>query len=514
VVAEPKGLMSKFRGYLLPIISGILLSVSFPLADIQVAAWFALVPLLLSLKDGSAGSFYKGFITGLVFYISSIYWIVNAMFYYGGLNIAVSIILMAALSAYLAVYIGLFAALSAYIRKKSPTVFILAAPAIWVSLELVRNYFISGFPWDQLGYSQHASLHIIQMADITGVYGVSALIVLVNAAMAEYISDTGARSFGRALKPVAAFAAVALIFGYGQYRLSHPPHENGRLKVALIQGNIEQFHKWDAQYQKDIFETYTKMTFEAAKTKPDIVVWPETATPFYFQDKYYHYRLLDVAKASGTFLLTGSPSVEELGNNNYLEHNSAYLISPDGEVAGRYDKMHLVPFGEYIPLKKLLPFVSKMVSGIGDFGAGTSYTLLDAKKASIGTAICFEAIFPELVRQFALGGADCLATVTNDAWYGKTAAPYQHFNMAIFRAVENRRSMLRVANTGITGIILPSGEVVSRTGLFTRETLSGEVPLVSELTFYTRYGDIFAYACILISALILISAVLKKRSNV
>ncbi len=155
-----------------------------------------------------------------------------------------------------------------------------------------------------------------------------------------------------------------------------------------------------------------------------------------------------------------------------------------------------------------------MVSGIGDFGAGTSYTLLDTNKARIGTAICFEAIFPELVRRFALGGADCLVTVTNDAWYGKTAAPYQHFNMAIFRAVENRRSMLRAANTGITGIILPSGEVVSRTGIFTRETLSGEVPLVNELTFYTRYGDIFAYACALISALIIVSVSLKKRSNV
>ncbi len=352
MVAEPKRLMGRFRGYLLPIISGILLSVSFPLADIQVVAWFALVPLLLSIKDGSEGSFYKGFVAGLVFYISSIYWIVNAMFYYGGLNIAVSIILMAALSAYLAVYVGLFAALAAYVRKKSPAVFILAAPAIWVSLELARNYIITGFPWDQLGYSQHANLAIIQIADVTGVYGVSALIVLVNAALAEYIADTGNRSFGRALKPVAAFTAVALVFGYGQYRLSHPPHENGRLKVALIQGNIEQFHKWDAQYQRDIFDTYTQMTLEAANAKPDIVIWPETATPFYFQDKYYNSRLLDVAKASSTFLLTGSPSVEELGNDKYLEHNSAYLISPSGEVAGRYDKMHLVPFGEYIPLEE------------------------------------------------------------------------------------------------------------------------------------------------------------------
>jgi apolipoprotein N-acyltransferase len=275
------------------------------------------------------------------------------------------------------------------------------------------------------------------------------------------------------------------------------------MEIALVQGNIEQAHKWDPAYQREVFDTYRAMTLEAAKKRPDLIIWPETATPFFWQDEELRAQLVDTVKDAGTWLMTGSPSVEKSPDDRVVDYNSAYLLSPDGRETGRYDKMHLVPFGEYVPLKRLLPFVSKMVTAIGDFGTGEQYTVLKTDKGSFGTAICFEVIFPELVRQFALNGANFLTSITNDAWFGVSAAPYQHFNMAVFRAVENRRALARAANTGITGIILPTGAVQARTGIFERTTLEGRIPLMGELTFYTRHGDVFAYICVVISVLII-----------
>jgi apolipoprotein N-acyltransferase len=526
--------MNKPFGYVLPVVSGILLALSFPLMDLSYLAWFALVPLMLSVRGSSAWeAFRKGFITGMVFFLASIYWVINTMYNYGGLNIYLSLLLLVALSAYLALYVGAFAWGLSIVGSRSQAALVAFAPAFWVSLELLRDYLISGFPWNLLGYSQHSWLTAIQVADVTGVYGVSALVVLANAALSYLLTLKGTRpSVGRLAAPVLALAVIAAAFYYGHYRLAHLPQQDGHLKVALIQGNIEQFHKWDPAFQDEVFDTYKKLTLQAAKDRPDLIAWPETATPFYFQDKIRGREMRELARASGTYIMTGSPTLEAQpppspppqvgrergsktsdGDERYVEYNSAYLLSPGGETVGRYDKMHLVPFGEYVPLKRLLPFVSKMVSGIGDFGSGGDYTVLKAGKGSFGTAICFEAIFPEMVRHFALRGANFLTSITNDAWFGRSAAPYQHFNMAVMRAVENRRALVRIANTGITGIILPSGAVSARTGLFTTVSIEGEIPLVSELSFYTRHGDLFAYACAGISLVLLAAFAFRKRGS-
>ncbi|MBI5190433.1 MAG: apolipoprotein N-acyltransferase [Nitrospirae bacterium] len=511
-------------GYILPAVSGILLALSFPKADLSFLAWAALAPLLVSLS-GKPGrlAFKYGFASGMAFYTASIYWVINTMHNYGGLPYIVSIPLLVLLSAYMALYVGLFAWLFGAVRERSAGAAVFAAPALWASLELVRNYALSGFPWDLLGYSQHSNLTVIQVADISGVYGVSALIVLINAALAYIISMrmTGeAVSLKRLSYPVAAALILAAVLGYGRYRLAkaaYTPDSGGKgYKVSLVQGNIEQFHKWDPEYQDEVIEAYRSLTLEAANSRPDVIIWPETATPFYFQDMPRRLELQETVRKAGTFLLTGSPAYESVGEpaeDKFLDFNSAYLMSADGEVAGRYNKMHLVPFGEYVPMKTLLPFVSKMVTSIGDFGRGTEYTVLEAGRGRFGTAICFEVIFPELVRRFADNGANFLVSITNDAWFADSAAPYQHFNMSVFRAVENRRAMVRAANTGITGIILPTGEVAARTVIFTRTALTAEIPLVTEKTFYTRYGDVFAYLCVLLSAGFLITTFPRRRES-
>ena len=336
---------------------------------------------------------------------------------------------------------------------------------------------------------------------------------MTNAAITELIAVMSYREYADYRKmvwPVAAVAVMAASAVYGHYRLANLPRPYGSMEVTVVQGDIEQFHKWDPAFQMQVFDVYKQLTADAvAQKKPDLIIWPETATPFYFQDRILVGELLDSVKKANTWLLTGSPSIEERGSD-YVEYNSAYLINPAGVPADRYDKMHLVPFGEYVPLKTLLPFVSKMVHGIGDFGKGRDYTVMRMGKGSFGTAICFEVIFPELVRHFVLGGANFLTTITNDAWFGNSGAPYQHFDMSVFRAVENRRAMVRAANTGISGVILPSGEVIARTSLFKRVEMTAEVPLMKEKTFYTLYGDVFAYLCSLITACF-IAIILYRR---
>lgn len=512
-----KRAVNRLSGYTLQVLSGILLALSFPRPGIGLLAWVSLVPLLLSVRGKSPGeSFRNGFITGLAFNLIAVSWVVNTMTVYGGLPYPVSMLLLVLLAGYLSLYFGAFGWLAARSYSSAGAYSIFLLPAFWAALELLRNYLFSGFPWNQLGYSQTGNLSIIQVADITGVYGVSALLVLVNSAVAWIVQPLTVKKVPSAGTFAAAAVSACVVIAalaYGNHMLAHQPEPSGKIRVALIQGNIEQFAKWDPAYQSDVFDTYRTMTLEAAKQRPDLIIWPETATPFYFNDDKWRPELTATVRESGTYLMTGSPSFTQLGKDEFIDYNSAYLISPEGDITGRYDKVHLVPFGEYVPLKTLLPFVSKMVVGIGDFGSGSEYTVLRTPRVKFGAAICFEVIFPELVRQFPLGGADMLTSITNDAWFGDSSAPYQHFQMAVMRAVENRRTLVRAANTGITGIVLPSGVISARTDIFTRGYIVRDVPLVTDITFYTRHGDVFAYACAVMSLIFLVSSYAKEMYN-
>jgi apolipoprotein N-acyltransferase len=443
---------------------------------------------------------------GLAHYLTLIYWLSHTMTTYGHLPFYVSLPILFLLSFYLAFYIALFS-ISVARLCPSPISLFFTAPLIWVSLEYIRSFLFTGFPWELLGYSQFNMLHIIQISDIFGVYGVSFCIVLFNTTLfLIYLGLTGKdwrkKSIGTK-QAATATAAVAVIFvavwGYG-VRQMHRFHErivdSPSIKATIIQGNIDQAKKWDPAFQRSSTLKYIRLSLLSKKFKPDLVVWPETATPFYFTKNIELSKLVfSGIRETGTDFLIGSPAFNvKDGKIEYF--NSAFLVDAAGNVRGRYDKSHLVPFGEYVPLKKWLPFVGKMVESVGDFRAGEKGLTLKWKNFRIGVLICYEVIFPPLARAMVRNNASLLINITNDAWYGRSSAPYEHFSMAIFRAVENRRSLVRAANTGVSGFIDPSGSVIESTDLFKDAVITQKIPMLEVKTFYSRFGDVFALTCL------------------
>jgi apolipoprotein N-acyltransferase len=271
--------------------------------------------------------------------------------------------------------------------------------------------------------------------------------------------------------------------------------------VSIVQGNIEQSIKWDPGFQERTIAIHNRLTREAGRGA-DLIVWPETAVPFFLREGGpLSQQVLDLAKEMQSYLLVGSPDRARDISSRY--YNSAFLISPEGKIVQKYDKIHLVPFGEYVPLKSLLFFVQKMATGIGDFSPGQAFTVFEAPAGRFGVLICFEAIFPDQVRRYVLAGADFLVNITNDAWFGDSSAPYQHLSMAALRAVENGVILVRAANTGISALVTPTGRIVKQSDLFVETVLSGTMARRSAETFYTRYGDVFAWGCGLISVVVL-----------
>ncbi|GAM08132.1 apolipoprotein N-acyltransferase [Geobacter sp. OR-1] len=493
-------------------LSGLLLAFSFPKPGLSLLAWCAFVPLLKSVDNLSVkNAFRLGAITGLTAYTGIVYWLVIVMNSYGRLPIVVSILLMLVMAAYLAFYL----ATSIALVRAGELAGIgagLSFPVVWVGMEYLRSFALTGFPWASLGYSQYKILPLIQIADISGVYGVSFLIVLANVGLFRaYQFFSGNGTLGKRIWTIAA--AVGLMIAtvaYGFVRLTSP--EAGTpLKVALIQGNISQDVKWDPAFQEETVRIYERLTESVAPFGPDLVVWPESATPFFFQkETAYADRVRKLAAGLHAPLVFGSPAYKaEGGSIRFL--NSAFLVNADGEIGGRSDKIHLVPFGEYVPLKRLLPFVNKLVEGIGDFAPGTAAVPLDIGKTRIGVLVCFEGIFPELSRAYVNAGARLLVNISNDAWYKRSSAPYQHLSMTVFRAVENRVPLVRATNTGITAIIDSKGHFNGMTQIFREAALTGEVRPGTGGTLYNRFGDFFAVACLALTLLIGVKSVANKE---
>lgn len=506
----------------LGLVSGILLTLSFPKTDQGWLAWISLTPLLLAIRqaDGRNG-FIIGFWAGLVHALGLMYWTVHTMNLYGGLPLVQCVPVLTLLAAYLALYTGAFC-LAATTLCDRPWKLLAVAPAAWVILEMIRARLFTGFPWELLGYSQYKFLWIIQVADLAGVYGVSALVVVVNIALAMavfYWLETPWQAgmvSKRLLSGTAALAGFGLIAvcGYGIGRLHNVDQAVAaadKSDIAVVQGNIDQAHKWDPSFQMITSVKYKQLSQEIAARGAELIIWPETATPFYFlQDPLLSRLILDGIRETGAAYLIGSPSYDK-GQASIRYYNSAYLVTPQGEAAGRYDKVHLVPFGEYVPLKRWLPFIKKMVAQVGDFSTGRRGSTLKWKQHELGVLICYEAIFPGLARAMVANGASLLVNITNDAWFGYTSAAYQHFSMAVFRSVENRRAMARAANTGISGFIDPAGRIVSKTGLFREAAVLAPVPLIDIKTVYTRWGD---YPLGLLALLVLSAAGIRHVMTV
>jgi apolipoprotein N-acyltransferase len=505
--------MKKKELLLLLPLSAILLILSFPKIDQPLLAWIALIPLLYVLKGKSVyRTFFLGWLCGFLFHIGLIYWIVVVTITYGKLIYPLGILVMLLLAGYLGLYVGFSFALARFIEIKTTFKSPLILPFTWVTMEYLKSFLFIGFPWESLGYSQYRLLPLIQCADITGVYGISFLIVYINATIFLFLQSIPVRKipYKEIILAILMLSSVSL---YGKWRLTEirdTTKSSPTIKAGLIQGNVDQSIKWNRAFRRNVIDSHYQLSIKALQEKTRLIIWPEASTPFYFQsEKDYQDRIFDIIKGSDTYLLLGSPSYE-LRNGKMRNSNSAFLLSPTKKVLGKYDKMQLVPYGEYIPLKRFFPFIHKMVEGIGNFYPGQKISLLSLPEASFGVLICYEIIFPDLTRRFVKNGAQFLINITNDAWFGKTSAPYQHLSMATFRAVENRRFIARAANTGISALIDATGKIKSSSTLFTEAIITGTIAILTIPTFYTNYGDVFAILCTLISAILLSFSIIRE----
>lgn len=438
--------------------------------------------------------FFLGLASGAVYFAGTLYWIPGVIQTYGGLNGLVAVLVGLALVAYLALYPALFAVVTGRLAGRVGRRAAFFAPAIWVATEYARGWVLGGFPWVLLGYSQASVLPIAQLASLCGVYGLSALVSGASGALAYAVLARGRR---RVAALVAAGAAVAVPAVWGAARLADDVliRQGAPISVALVQGNIAQDQKWDRAHANAIFRTYLELSREAAEKGARLIIWPESATPFFFEEtEVGRESIRQLAADTRATLLFGSDQIEHTTPPKYF--NAAYLVGPDGETKAVYRKIHLVPFGEYVPFKRLLFFASPLVESVSDFSAGDEAVMLPADGHRLSTAICYEIVYPALIRQFVLAGSELLTTITNDAWYGRTSAPHQHFEQAAMRAIEQGRYLARSANTGISAIVDPYGRTVVRSALFERTVLVGEARLLTGRTVYGRTGDLLAYACL------------------
>jgi apolipoprotein N-acyltransferase len=514
------GIVQRFRrirrtDIIYSILGGLLFFLSFPHHGMGFVAWIALVPLFMALRRKDPfDSFLLGFLFGLVAHAGILYWISYVVVVYGSLPMVAGLAATFLLSAYLALYVGMFSLVLSFFRQRGmPLLWI--APPLWIVMEWIKEWLLTGFPWGNFAYSQYQNIGMIQIADLTGLYGILFILVMVNALLFEVLVAKGDLRHV-AGECVGCCMIVVCVYGYGIWRIDQvrqSMHSASSFGVTLVQGNIDQNVKWHPDNQSATVDVYRKLSLEHAPKGEGLTVWPETAAPFYFQDTSdLQKRVTETVREMRSWLLLGSPSYRRDGNE-VSYRNTAFLISPDGQQAGRYDKVHLVPYGEYVPLRRFFPFLSKMVVGIGDFRSGEGFhplRLLGNHRA--GILICYEAIFPEYSRLYKRRGAELLVNMTNDAWFGETSAPHQHLSMTILRAVENRVYFVRAANTGISAIIDPTGRIVARTRTFERTALSGTVRWMNLGSFYAQYGDIFLYLCLTwVMALSIISAARKEK---
>jgi apolipoprotein N-acyltransferase len=443
---------------------------------------------------------------GFAFFTLLLRWLDYTFQVYSAIPWPLTFLVVLLLSGYLACFIGAVAWAESWLSRSMGKGFALfMLPFLWVTAELLRNSLLSGFPWGLLGYSQYRQLSLIQIAAWTGVYGVSWLCAAVNAAIASVLI------FGRkgvVLGALPAALALLTVIGLGARRLETPTGE--RLSVAIIQASIEQATKWEPWVQADTLARYTNLTREAIRRNPDIVIWPETALPVILRrEPEILNHLVALSREVRAPLVVGSvDAVETTGSTRF--YNSVFLVGDQG-IVRKYDKMHLVPFGEYIPMKWALGFVSRWAAFISDMDSGSQPVVFRASAAPFGTVICYEGIFPDLFRQFVRDGATWMVNVTNDAWFGTTNGPLQHLAMLPFRAVENRVAIARSANTGISTLIEPSGKIGPSLGLFEKGVLHGSLSIRGETTWYTRFGDLFALASTGMSMIAGLAGAVRRR---
>ena len=504
-------------------LSGVLLILAFPTFDLEVLAWVALVPLLTSLEGkGLKAAFLLATASGLVFATGIFYWNFWSVDEFNPLDYAV-------LAAYVSlVYGGLFGLGLNWVRQRTGLSQALIAPPLWVTLEYVRAHagFLSA-PWLLLGHSQYLHPALVQITSITGIYGLSFFIVLVNAAIAEAIvsrSSTGAytarcvRGFPLPSQITASVFLIAVSL-YGFHVLSDGT--NGQtVRIAVIQENVPYDRKWTPTSRQMILDRYAALTRKAAQASPSLIVWPETSVPGdLLQDPDLKKNVSQLANEVKRYLLVGSAENRKFSGSKVAHrmYNSMVLFSPEGKIEGQYRKIKLVPFGEYEPFQGIIKWPKALVSTMDHYSAGEEFTLFTAGQATFGTTICWENTFPEFFREFVKRGARFMVNATDEGLFGATEASDQLLAINTFQAAMNRVALARSANMGIAAFIDPFGRITARLrgrerkDLFEEGILVTEVPLSERQTFYTRYGDIFAYLQILFCGLLLLHARMQGK---
>ena len=489
------------RKELLAALSGGLLALSFPKFGHGAVAWVALAPLLVALAESRGGldSFRLGYITGALSSVGIVYWTALVVVQYGGLSLPVGIGVMGLLCLALALFPSLFGWLVGTWRRALGPAALLLAPVAWVATEILRAHTLFNFSWCLLGYSQHANIPVIQIARYGAVYMVSFVVALVSAVLAYVVVETRPRP--RRTAALVMAGVMAAVLAHGWWALSRPVTESGRVRVALVQASVLQEEKWDPQSAWTNLDRHLDLTRQAAAEGARLVVWPESAVPFLFDHSpEMSTELRGLVRQRGIYLVFGNDDREARDGRTERFWVGAKMLTPEGDLGLRYHKIRLVPFGEYVPVQSVLTLGgrinAKVQKQIADFTPGEEAVTAMVDGHRVGAFICYEAIFPDLVRQFAAGGAELLVNITNDAWYGRTSAPHQHMAMAAFRAVENGKYLVRAANTGVTAVVDPHGRVLQRTALFERTMLVADVAFVSGSTFYARHGDVFAWSCL------------------
>ncbi len=479
------------------------------------------MPLLVALSgwQGGRGSLpgqpvwralRLGFVSGLVYFVGTVYWTGTVLATFGGLSAPLALVAMLLLSTALAMFPAAASAAVARLVSAAGAPGLFLMPAAWVATEQMRGWVLWGFPWVPLGNSQVSVLAVAQVASLGGVYALSALVVLVNVAIALALLAPG-RTRTRTL--VSTGALLIALTAWGAWRVGEGSlvREGVPLTVGLVQPNFAQDEKDDPAQARRIFTTDVAMTRDLARRGAQVVLWPESSVPFTFErDEEGTALTRDLAREVRVPVLFGSEQIVGEGSDMRL-YNAAFLVGPDGGTAGVYRKIHLVPFGEFFPMQEWLTLASPVVRRLLPFSPGESMVLLPIGEHRVSTAICYEVVYPSLARQAVLDGSELLTTITNDAWFGRSSAASQHFDMAAMRAIEQGRYLVRAANTGISGVVDPYGRVLQRSGLFEQVGIVEEVRLLTGRTVYAAVGDVVVYAGMAVTVLALVLVRPRRR---
>lgn len=513
------------KAWALALLSGGLHILVFPKANLYFLCWVALVPLLYALLRGpgvesavvdSEGrslrpftlwqGFLLGWASGIVWYFGTCYWVYGVMTSFGNLHWLVVIPIMIAAAMAYGLHHAAFGLLVVMMARRASLgnrrpLFL--APFFWVAIEFYRDR-VTGFPWLPLGGAQVDNIPFSRIAEVTGVYGLTFAVMLVNCAFVAGLLLRGRRRTNLLIS--AGAAAIALQMG----SFAKPEQFLPSRQAVLVQENVPVLDlvQWTPQFYDQNIGSLAQLSVEARRSQklqrePGLIVWPESPAPFITTDPRLQYWLSAIARDTNSYMIVGATGVVS-GPGSADEptiYNSALVIDPQGRAVGRYDKMHLVPYGEFVPFKNILFFAKKLTREVGNFEPGTERKVFDLDGSKASVVICYESIFPNEVRQFTLNGAQVLINISNDGWYGETGAAFQHLQMARLRAIENRRWLLIDSNSGVTAAIDPFGRVVSRVDRNIRTALQAPYGPQTEVTLYVRYGDFFAWMCVVISLL-------------